>query len=163
MSRAPRLLALVLGVAFVGVQFMRPERENPEVRFEDSLQALSPMSPEAAAVFDRSCRDCHSNETRWPWYSEVAPVSWFVAGHVDHARRHLNVSEWSRYDRTRAAHKIEEMCEEAREGRMPLPSYLWIHHGARTSSADVEALCAWSAAARAAMGATERPVGEQDD
>ena len=157
MSRAPRLLAITLGLALLGIQVMRPERENPEGRYEDSLQALSPMSPEAAAVFDRSCRDCHSNQTRWPWYSQVAPVSWWVAGHVEDARRHLNVSEWSRYDRRKAAHKLDEMCDETREGKMPWPSYLWIHRGARLTGGDVEALCAWSASARAAMGAIERP------
>ena len=162
MRRALRLLAIALGIAVLGIQVMRPERENPEGRYEDSLQALSPMTPEAAAVFDRACRDCHSNQTRWPWYSEVAPVSWFVVGHVNHARRHMNVSEWSRYDRRKAAHKLEEMCDEPREGKMPLPSYLWIHRGAQLTAGDVEALCAWSAAARAAMGQIDRPVGEQD-
>lgn len=167
MNRKLRTTALVLVVGVLGSQLMRPERSNPPERADETLQARFPMSADAAAVFDRSCRDCHSNLTRWPWYSEVVPVSWFVANHVNHARSHLNVSQWSRYKAEDAAELLEEMCEEAREGKMPLPSYLWIHRGARLSAQDMEALCAWSAGARAAMGEvgedeaeTERGEGE---
>ena len=82
----------------VAIQFVRPARTNPS----PIRRARSPRSyritPAAAAVLERSCRDCHSNDTRWPWYSNVAPVSWWVIDHVDHGRSHLNFSDWSRYD-----------------------------------------------------------------
>jgi len=56
------------------------------------------VDPQVAGILDRACADCHSNKTRWPWYSHVAPVSWFVIDHVNHGRSHLNFSEWGRYD-----------------------------------------------------------------
>ena len=163
MNRRLRVTAIVLAIGALGIQLMRPDRSNLPERADDTLQARFPMSPAAAAVFDRSCRDCHSDQTRWPWYSEVAPVSWFVADHVNHARSHLNVSQWSRYKAEDAAELLEEMCEEAREGKMPLPSYLWIHRGARLSAQDVEALCAWSAGARAAMADVSEHEAETEN
>jgi hypothetical protein len=163
MTRRVRTTALVLVVGLTGIQLMRPDRSNPPEQAADTIQARVPMTPEAAAVFDRSCRDCHSDRTRWPWYSQVAPVSWFVADHVNHARSHLNVSRWSRYSAEDAAEHVEEICEEAREGKMPLPSYLWIHRGAALSDQDIEALCAWSAAARAAMGGVSEEHDEGKD
>ncbi|MGH9868673.1 MAG: heme-binding domain-containing protein [Candidatus Polarisedimenticolia bacterium] len=156
MKRGLKIIGVILVLGFLGIQMMRPERNNPPSPPERHLAARLPMSLEAAAVFDRSCRDCHSNETRWPWYSEIAPTSWFVAGHVNHARSHLNISEWDRYEPRKAAHHLEEMCEKARNGTMPLPSYLWIHHGARLSEADIEALCAWTETASAALQLSER-------
>ncbi|HKY31551.1 MAG TPA: heme-binding domain-containing protein [Candidatus Polarisedimenticolia bacterium] len=142
---------IVLAVAFAGIQFVRPDRSNPPEDPAATLGAVAPMSPAAREVFDRSCADCHSSRTRWPWYSHVAPVSWFVAEHVRHARSHLNVSEFARYEPDDAAHHVKEMCEMAEEGRMPLPSYLWIHRGARLGQADVRALCDWSEGARRAL------------
>jgi Haem-binding domain len=72
------------------------------------------------AILDRSCRECHTNETRWPAYSAVAPVSWYFAHDVHEGREHLNLSEWGRCDGKKARHTLEELCEEVREGEMPV-------------------------------------------
>ena len=151
MGRALKVTGFVLLAGVVGIQAMRPDRTNPHTAPERHVTARIPISLEASAVLDRSCRDCHSNETRWPWYTEVAPMSWFVANHVHQGRSHLNYSEWDKYPTPKAAHKLEEMCENARMGDMPLPSYLWIHRGSKLSPADIDALCAWTTAARAAL------------
>jgi Haem-binding domain len=95
-------------------------------------------------VLERACRDCHSNRTEWPWYSNVAPVSWFVIDHVNHARSHLNFSDWSSYAPERRRKLLTGVCKETRSGAMPLSSYTWIHWSARLSPADVEALCNWA-------------------
>ena len=95
-------------------------------------------------VLDRACRDCHSNDTRWPWYSHVAPISWFVIDHVDHGRSHFNYSEWNRYSQADAESLLERVCKLARLGTMPLPSYTWMHGRARLSPGDVAALCSWT-------------------
>ena len=142
MRRALELTALALAVAFVGIQFVRPARTNPG---SDPAKALSGAEPTAiAAIMDRSCRDCHSNDTRWPWYSNVAPISWFVIDHVDHGRSHFNYSDWAGYDRGRQASLREGSCELARRGAMPMPSYLRMHRAARLAPADIEVLCAWA-------------------
>jgi hypothetical protein len=101
------------------------------------------MPAEVSAILDRSCRDCHSNDTRWPWYSNVAPVSWWVIDHVDHARSHFNFSEWARYNSREQQRLLEQACELVSKGAMPLPSYLWMHD-AEMSPRDVRTLCAFT-------------------
>jgi len=138
---ARRVLILFL-VGFIGMQFVRPDRTNPPAHAAASLTANTP--PHITALLDRSCRDCHSNETRWPWYSNVAPMSWLVADHVHHGCEHLNYSEWTTYDPDHQDKLLGEMCGLVKRERMPLPSYLLIHRGSRLSPEDVTALCAWS-------------------
>ncbi len=128
--------------AFLGMQFLRPDRTNPPAAAAASLQAKAP--PEIKALLDRSCRDCHSNETRWPWYSNVAPVSWLVADDVHKARDKFNFSEWTSYPSDDQDKFLGAMCNLAQRGRMPLPIYLVSHRDARPSVAEIQALCAWS-------------------
>lgn len=141
--------AVVVVVVFIGLQFVRPARTNPAVDQTQTLHSRQEVTPQAAAILDRSCQDCHSNSTRWPWYSNVAPVSWFVIDHVNHARSHLNFSEWGRLDKRQAAKKLEEICEEVEDGEMPLESYTYIHWSAKLSAEDKKILCEWTAAERA--------------
>lgn len=135
--------ALAIGGA-VAIQFIRPARINPLTVPERALAARLPITKQAAAVLDRACRDCHSNDTRWPWYSNVAPVSWFIVDHVNHGRRHLNFSDWAQYPAETAGRLLENTCAYARKGTMPLPSYLRLHREARLSDDDVAALCDWT-------------------
>jgi hypothetical protein len=134
----------LLAVAAVAMQFVRPDRTNPPVDPRRTLEATIAITPAAAAVLDRACRDCHSNETRWPWYAHVAPVSWFVIDHVNHGRSHFNYSDWARYPRDDARRLLENSCAQARRETMPLPSYTFVHRAARLSDADVAALCGWT-------------------
>jgi hypothetical protein len=102
------------------------------------------ITPEVAGIFERACKDCHSNQTEWPWYSRVAPVSWYVADHVRHGREHLNFSRWSAYDREQADFLLGAMCLTAKRGQMPLSSYTRLHRSAKLSPLDIQTLCAWS-------------------
>ena len=81
------------------------------------------MPPEVAGVLNRSCMDCHSNRTDWPWYSNVAPASWFVVDHVNHGRRHLNFSRWGQYTRRDRLSLLNQICATTKGGSMPLGSY----------------------------------------
>lgn len=159
MKRFLKRLGLLVIAAFVVAQFFRSERTNPAVDPSQSVHARMAVTPAAAAVLNRACRDCHTGETRWPWYSHVAPVNWFVVGHVDHARSHMNLSEWAGLEPKEAAHTLEEMCDEVLKRKMPLPSYLWIHRDAALSDADIEALCAWTKGAAAQMQAEVGTAG----
>jgi hypothetical protein len=89
------------------------------------------------AILRRACFDCHSNETVWPWYAYVAPVSWLVASDVEEGREELNFSQWDAYNADRQAHKIKECGEEVAEGEMPLWFYVPAHPEARLSQADI--------------------------
>jgi hypothetical protein len=148
MQRFFKYLAIFFIVALVGAQAVRLERTNPPVDEARTLARMVDVAPAAAAVLERACRDCHSNRTEWPWYSKVAPVSWFVIDHVNHGRSHLNFSEWSSYQPDRRRELLEGVCKETRGGAMPLPSYTWIHWNARLSPADIEALCSLGASAQ---------------
>ena len=142
-------IGLAIVLAGVGIQLIPGGR--PEPAAVDAAQSL-PMHP----VFARACADCHSNETRWPWYSHVAPTSWWVTGHVNHARRHMNLSEWKKYDAARADHKLKSICRMVSDGRMPLPSYLPMHPDARLTPEDVKALCEWTEQERARLTTSDR-------
>jgi hypothetical protein len=110
------------------------------------------VTPEVTAVLDRACRDCHSNDTIWPWYSNVAPISWLVIDHVRSGRRHFNYSEWAAYGPDKERELLQEICEETRDGSMPVGSYTLVHRDARLSEADVLALCTWTETAMADAG-----------
>jgi len=138
--------ALVVVGLFALAQLVRPDRTTPPVAAEKTLERLAQVPPPVQAILRRSCYDCHSNETRWPWYSHVMPTSFFMVGHVRHGREHLNFSDWTQVAKGENQDALEEICEEVRKGAMPLPSYLWIHRDARLSEGDKEAICAWTAA-----------------
>jgi hypothetical protein len=143
MRKVLKWTLVAIGVPFLLIQFVRPERANPQFDPAWSLEARTGMPADVAAIFNRSCRDCHSNETRWPWYSNVAPVSWLVADDVTEGRRQLNFSEWARYTPDEAAARLTYMAFTVREHAMPKPSYLRLHPGARLSHDEIERLCAW--------------------
>ena len=154
MSRVRKVLkwlAVVVAVVFLGLQFVRPARTNPSVDQAQTMSAHLQVTPPVAAILDRSCHDCHSNSTRWPWYSNVAPASWFLVDHVNEGRGHLNFSEWGKLDKRQADKKLEEMCEEVSEKLMPIDSYTWIHRSAKLSDADIKTLCDWTKAEQARL------------
>src|SRR5438876_6423144 len=101
MIRVLKIITIVAVVLIVGIQFVRPARTNPAVDESQTIFARTQMTPPVAAILDRSCRDCHSNKTVWPWYTNVAPVSWFIVNHVNEARPLLNFSQWGTLDRDR--------------------------------------------------------------
>lgn len=143
MRKVFKWIVIVLLVVFVAAQFKRPAKTNPPIDPAQTIEAHTQMTPQVAAILDRSCNDCHSNKTRWPWYSNVAPASWLVIGHVDDARKDLNLSEWTKRDKDRQSKKLLQMCDEVTEGAMPLWSYTPLHPGSKLSAADVKTLCDW--------------------
>ncbi len=148
MKKILKWMGIGLLIVFLGMQAVQPERSNPPVDESRTLFALVETPPEVRAIIERSCYDCHSHQTRWPWYSYIAPASWLVAADVKEAREHLNLSEWDRYKELRAIAKLDQMCQEVLDDRMPLPAYLWMHPSAKLSQADIDLLCDWVEKAR---------------
>ena len=145
MSRRNKIL-LAVGVLAVGIQLVPISRENPPV-----TAAIS--APDAVQeVLENSCYDCHSNLTKWPWYSRVAPASWLVYRDVKKGRDELNFSEWGDYSDRRRNHKLEELEEKVSSKEMPLEMYLPFHPEAALSVTAAETLVEWSRAERAALG-----------
>ena len=125
------------------LQLTNPARTNPPVA-NDFLAALAPPA-DLAGRFRSACYDCHSHETRWPWYSHIAPVSWVIAGDVNQARARLNLSTWPTNDAGRAAGKLQLMSDDVRSGEMPLHKYSVIHPDARLTPSQRDALANWLA------------------
>jgi len=134
-------IAGALVVIFGLLQFTNPARTNPPV-VRDFLAAESPPPP-LAAMFRGACYDCHSYETRWPWYSHIAPVSWLIADDVQGGRRHLNLSDWPADDPERAAKRLENASEELGYNEMPPAKYQAIHPAARLTAGQRQELIQW--------------------
>ncbi len=139
-----RKLPIGLGVAalvFFGAQLVRPSLGNPPVDPAASFHAVV-KSPKAAEILNRSCGDCHSHQTAWPWYSKVAPASWLLASDVKEGRARLNLSEWNRYSGEMSGIRMKQICSEASRGEMPPWYYAVMHPAAKLSQADIAVLCA---------------------
>lgn len=129
-------MMILLGAA----QFIPVDRTNPPVTSEVDAP------PAVLALLQRACYDCHSNRTRWPWYSHVAPISWFVADHVHDGRADLNFSEWPVFDLEGQALAMEDIRREMTHHGMPLKSYLILHPEARLTDAEYDTLARWAGA-----------------
>lgn len=140
MKKTLKIIAVCLVSAFILIQFFRPDFTNPPVNEAEKLQAPENVQ----AILKRSCNDCHSNETVYPWYSKIQPSAWFLADHISEGRRELNFSIWNTYEKNKKSRKLEEICDQVKYRAMPLPSYLWIHWNAKLSDAEIKTLCDWT-------------------
>ncbi len=137
MKRSRKILLVLLSL-FVAIQFVRIPKTNPPVTGEISVPA--PVH----AVLKRSCYDCHSNETVWPWYSNLAPVSWLLYSDVSGGRRTMNFSEWQQMPADKQNRRRRAVWREVKSGYMPPWFYLPMHANAKLSGADHTILQAWS-------------------
>ena len=142
-----RFLILALLVLIV-LQLVRPDKNDQGY---DSLKAfIADTNPtdNVSTILKTSCYDCHTNQTTYPWYANVAPVSYWLDEHIEHGKGHLNFSEWGSYSKKRKDHKLEEFIEIIEEKEMPLPSYTWIHKDAILDEAQIKELLQWAQLAR---------------
>jgi len=139
------LKRVILGLVFlfVLIQLFRIDKTNPEFDPSQDFIAVTNPPQEIATMLKAACYDCHSNETKYPWYSNVAPVSWWVKDHINEGRKELNFSLWGTFTEKRINHKLEEGYEKVGEGEMPLKSYLIIHDEARLTDGQRKQLADW--------------------
>ncbi len=128
---------------FIGIQFIRSDYDLPESDPKNDLIAVMNPPQEVANILKTSCYDCHSNETVYPWYAQVAPFSWWTTHHVVEARRHFNFSKWNEMSEKKLEKFAEEAEYEINEGEMPLPPYTWVHSGAEITEAEKAILFEW--------------------
>lgn len=133
-----------LVIILVIIQFIRPEKNRSTTVGANDLSKHYAIPPNVQDILGRACKDCHSNNTKYPWYSQVQPVGWWLQNHVNDGKSHLNFSEFAGYKPKDQHHKMEELIEEVKEGHMPLNSYLWIHKEAKLSATEKEALLIWA-------------------
>ena len=144
MKKVLKIVVIVLALAFIAIQFVRPNRTNPPEDQAQTMEASMTIPEDVRMILGRSCSDCHSNRTVYPWYSNVSPFSWFLDNHIREGRGELNVSEWNTYETRKKIRKLDKICQEVEDGEMPLPSYLWIHWDAKMKPSDVLTLCNWA-------------------
>ncbi|HEX7419838.1 MAG TPA: heme-binding domain-containing protein [Thermoanaerobaculia bacterium] len=136
---------LFLALLFIGVviQFIRPDMAPVPVDPKHTIQAVLTVPPNIDATIHRACYDCHSNESRWPWYSQISPVSWWLKSHVNDGRKALNFSEFAALPKKKQIKKLGDACDQVKQGDMPLKTYLPMHPAAHLTDADRGALCTW--------------------
>jgi Haem-binding domain len=144
-EKTTKRLGLIVVALALGAQLVPVARDNPPGLAPDLVYASAPAN--VRTVFDGSCKNCHSNQTVWPWYSHLAPFSWIVARDVHQGRRHLNFSEWGTYSPKKREEKLEAICDQVVNGDMPDGKYLLIHRSARLTQEEREAVCAWAESA----------------
>lgn len=134
------MLFLIIGL--VGIQFLEYERTNPPVDQYDTLEGAEVVPPDVLETLRTSCYDCHSHETVWPWYSDVAPISWLLMGTVEEARSHLNFSVWNTYgDREK---KLRSIAKVLQYGEMPPTMYNFINADKAPPIKEVSAVIKWA-------------------
>lgn len=144
MKKILKIIAIIVFIGFVGIQFIRPNRTNPPIVETETLESTTEVPKNVEAILVRSCNDCHSNKSIYPWYSNIAPFSWKLVEHIEHGREELNFSKWNTYSPEKKQRKLTEVCEEVQSGEMPHNQYLWIHWDANLSDADKKLLCDWT-------------------
>ncbi|MCF6295281.1 MAG: heme-binding domain-containing protein [Flavobacteriaceae bacterium] len=137
-------ILLLLLIVLIIAQFFGPEKnEGNTASIEAFIADTNP--PEAVKlILKQSCFDCHSNNTRYPWYSNITPANYWMADHVNHGKEELNFSNWNAYTIKKKDHKLEELIEMVEEKEMPLPSYTWTHSEAKLTDSQIESMIAWA-------------------
>jgi hypothetical protein len=150
--KALKRIAIVLLGLFVAIQFIRPPK-NISTKEPNHIATKYAVPPEVQAILQTSCNDCHTNNTRYPWYSEIQPIGWVLNGHIQDGKRSLNLSEFTTYRLRRQYHKLEEIGDMVYDDRMPLPDYLILHSEARLSQEQKKKLIDWAEELRESMKA----------
>lgn len=132
-----------LCIVFVAIQFVRMPKNQGAAPGSDDLIVRTAPDPSIQKLLESACYDCHSNQTRYPWYAEVQPVGWWLANHINDGKKHLNFSTLGQLSPKRAAHKLEECSDIVEDGDMPLTSYKLVHSDARLTPAQRKLLSNW--------------------
>lgn len=150
-------VALALLVVFVALQFYRPEKNQAQGNHTALFITQTNPSPDVKLILQESCYDCHSNNTEYPWYNNVAPVSYWLSNHIKDGKKHLNFSDWGNYDDEKKDHKLEEVVQMIEAGEMPLNEYTWTHETAKLTEEQQNAVIAWANKTRLLYQLDQKP------
>ncbi len=138
-----KYVIIIVIVIIALIQVIRINTVTPEINPEKDFLSVTQAPPEIANILTTSCYDCHSYQTKYPWYSQIAPVSWLLGNHINKGRKHLNFSTWADYTADKQISKKEKIVEEIEESGMPLKSYTIIHSDAKLTDASRQVLIDW--------------------
>jgi len=143
MKIVKKILVFLL-VVFLIMQFFGPEKNTGEASSLEAFIAETNPPEKVKIIFKESCFDCHSNVTKYPWYSSITPVNYWMADHIKVGKKKLNFSKWADYSLKRKEHKFEELWEEVKKKKMPLDSYTWTHSEANLSQEQIDMIVNWA-------------------
>ena len=143
MKSKKKYIYIGLLVVFVIMQFFPIDKTLPESNPEHDFFAVTNASGPMATIVKDACYDCHSHQTTFPWYSNIVPLSWWLNGHINNGRQHLNLSQFGSLNEEDQKDALEEMQEEVELKHMPVFVYAWTHAGARMSEDDRKAMVTW--------------------
>lgn len=138
-----KILGIILLVVFVGVQFIPTNRNQTEEIPPTDLMLVKKVPREVESILMVSCYDCHSNNTQYPWYQRVQPVSWYLDGHIEEGKEELNFSEFGSYSDRMQKSKLRSIISQVEDGEMPLPSYTLLHSEAKLTAEEKDILEKW--------------------
>ena len=146
-------ILLVLLIILIIMQFIRPQKNIHAGTEPADISTLYPIPGNVDSILSIACKDCHTNNTRYPWYNNFQPVTWFLDNHVKKGKRSFNLNEFATYPVARQYDKIQEIKKQIDKGDMPLSSYTLIHRDAILSDAEKKAVISWSENIRLQMEA----------
>jgi hypothetical protein len=151
--RILRLVLLLLVFGLIVIQFIRPEKNKASGPSESNIGRAFAVPAAVQTILQRSCYDCHSNSTVYPWYAEVEPVGWWLNKHIQDGRQGLNYDEYTSYRLMKQYRRFKDVIDKVEKGEMPLPSYLLIHRYVRLTLEEKNELVQWCTAMRDSMKA----------
>lgn len=144
-------IMLVLLAALVVIQFIHPKKNTSEGPQPNYIGNNYAVPADVKTILDKACNDCHSNNTRYPWYAKLQPVDWWMNDHVVDGKKEINFDEYTNRSPRYQYHKMEEVIEQVKEREMPLKSYTWTHKDARLTSDERVKLTGWAQSVMDAM------------
>ncbi|MGB5821622.1 MAG: heme-binding domain-containing protein [Saonia sp.] len=139
-------ILIFLLIVLIALQFYRPAKNLSENETTAQFELETKPTDDISTILRNKCYDCHSNNTNYPWYAEVSPISLWINGHIEEGKEHFNVSDWKNFSIKKKDHKLEELVEEVEEGKMPEDTYTWMH--GNLDANEKQALIDWAKATR---------------
>lgn len=146
-------ILIVLLIGLIAIQFFHPTKNKAEGEQENYIGKKFIVPDDVKSILEKSCNDCHSNNTRYPWYSKVQPIDWWLDHHIKEGKREINFDEFSNKSLRYQYHKIEEIAEQVKKGEMPLNSYTWTHKDAILTDIEKNKIFTWTDAMKDSMKA----------
>jgi hypothetical protein len=138
-----RKIGILILILLVVIQFVQPLKNRSETLSEADISKVYPIPESVYQTFVNKCYDCHSNNTRYPWYFNIQPIGWWLAAHIHEGKEHLDFSKFKTYPSDKAAHKLEEIEEVLEDGSMPLKAYTMFHKNAVLTAEEKKAIHDW--------------------
>ena len=137
-------IILVLFIALLIIQFIHPKKNQAEGAQANFIGRVFPVPEKVKVILAKACNDCHTNNTNYPWYSNLQPVHWWMSNHILEGKKELNFDDYTNRSLRFQYHKMEEIAEQVKEGEMPLESYTWLHKNAKLSDVEKNELIDWA-------------------